>query len=709
MDLWPGSRYPLGASWDGEGTNFALFSENAERVDLCIFDDEGNEKTLPLNEVAAFVWHGYVPGIGPGQRYGFRVHGRYAPEDGHRFNAAKLLIDPYAKAIDGDVDWGPEVFGYQLGGDDADLHASPHDNSTRVPQSVVVDESFDWGDAQPPGTEWHETVIYETHVKGFTATHPGIPPEIRGTYAALAHPAAIEHLQLLDVSAIELMPVHHFLHPLHLVEKGLRNYWGYESIGYFAPYSGYSSTGVLGEQVREFKEMVKAMHGAGIEVILDVVYNHTGEGNHLGPTLSFRGIDNLAYYRLVADSPRFYRDYTGTGNTLNARHSQTLTLIMDSLRYWATEMHVDGFRFDLASALARGLHEVDRLSSFFDIIHQDPVLSNLKLIAEPWDIGEGGYQVGNFPPLWSEWNGKYRDTVRDFWRGQGGTLGEFAFRFTGSSDLYKDDGRRPFASINFVTAHDGFTLHDLVSYEGKHNEANGENNADGENHNRSWNHGVEGETDDPEIHALRERQKRNFLATLALSQGVPMILGGDEIGRTQHGNNNAYCQDNEVSWLDWTQRDDNLALLGFARRLMDFRHRHPVFRRRRWFLGQQIFGSGAEDISWFNLDGTPMTEEEWKSSFAKSVAVFLNGHELPDPGPHGERITDDSFLLLFNASELKLDFTLPGAPWGVNWTVALDTNDPSLDEDVNQMQAGDSVAVESRSMIVMRSTDRVEQ
>jgi isoamylase len=709
MDLWPGSRYPLGASWDGEGTNFAFFSENAERVDLCLFDDEGNEKALPLTEVTAFVWHGYVPGTGPGQRYGFRAHGAYAPETGHRFNPAKLLLDPYAKAIDGDVDWGPEVFGYQFGDGDPDLVASHEDDSGRVPKSVVVDESFDWGNDKAPRTRWHETVIYETHVKGFTATHPGIPAELRGTYAGLAQPAAIEHLQLLDVTAVELLPVHHFVHPQHLVDKGLRNYWGYDSIGYFAPYSGYSSAGGRGQQVREFKEMVKAMHAAGIEVILDVVYNHTGEGNHLGPTLSFRGADNATYYRLVHETPRFYMDYTGTGNTLNARHPQTLTLIMDSLRYWATEMHVDGFRFDLASALARGLHDVDRLSSFFDIIHQDPVLSNRKLIAEPWDVGEGGYQVGNFPPLWSEWNGKYRDTVRDFWRGEGGTLGEFAFRLTGSSDLYMDDGRRPFASINFVTAHDGFTLNDLVSYDQKHNDDNGEGNQDGENHNRSWNHGTEGETDDPEIRALRLRQKRNFLGTLALSQGVPMILGGDEIGRSQRGNNNAYCQDNEISWFDWSQRDDNLALLGFARRLMAFRHRHPVFRRRKWFLGRQIFGSGAEDICWFNLDGTPMTEEEWNSGYAKSVAVFLNGHELPDPGPHGERITDDSFLLIFNASEMKLDFTMPGAPWGSNWTVALDTNDPDLEEDVVELSAGQSYPVESRSMVVIRSTDRVQQ
>ncbi|HYO61287.1 MAG TPA: glycogen debranching protein GlgX, partial [Actinomycetota bacterium] len=567
METWPGGPFPPGATWDGGGTNFSLYSENADAVELCLFDDSGNETRLGLTEATAHYWHTYVPGVGPGQRYGYRVHGPWKPQDGLRFNPSKLLLDPYALAIDGDVDWGPQIFAYKLGDEAADLSYNDADDAAQMPKGVVIDGSFYWGDDAPLRIPWHETVIYETHVKGFTVTHEGIPEEIRGTYAGLAHPASIEHLQLLGVTAVELLPVHHFIHPQMLVDKNLRNYWGYDSIGYLAPYSGYSSSGARGEQVNEFKQMVKSLHEAGMEVILDVVYNHTAEGNHLGPTLSFKGVDNSVYYRLVPGDPRFYFDTTGTGNSLNVRHPEPLKIIMDSLRYWATEMHVDGFRFDLASTLARQFHEVDRLSAFFDIIHQDPVLSRMKLIAEPWDVGEGGYQVGNFPALWSEWNGKYRDTVRDFWRGEGGRLAEFAFRFTGSSDLYQDDGRHPYASINFITAHDGFTLNDLVSYNDKHNEANGEDNRDGDGHNRSWNHGEEGETDDPEIRNLRERQKRNFLATLMLSQGVPMLLGGDEIGRTQQGNNNAYCQDNEISWFDWALRDENLALLGFTRRL----------------------------------------------------------------------------------------------------------------------------------------------
>ncbi len=580
MEIWPGRAHPLGARWDGEGTNFAVFSENATAVWLCLFDDGGKEHRLELRRGTAFVWHGYVPHVRPGTRYAFRVDGPFEPGAGHRFNPNKLLLDPYARAITGDIDWGEEVFGYRFDDPAADLSHNDGDSASRMPRSVVVDESFDWGGDRPVHRPWNQTVIYEAHVKGFTIRHEGIPEDIRGTYAGLAHPAAIEHLQLLGVTAIELMPVHQFVHPQFLLDKGLRNYWGYDSIGYFAPYSGYSAAGTDGGQVREFKEMVKAMHSAGIEVILDVVYNHTGEGNHLGGTLCFRGLDNASYYRLVEGNARYYMDFTGTGNTLNVRHPQVLKLIMDSLRYWALEMHVDGFRFDLASALARELHDVDRLSAFFDIIHQDPVLSTLKMIAEPWDVGDGGYQVGNFPPGWSEWNGKYRDTVRDYWRGEPARLPEFAVRFTGSADLYRDDGRSPFASINFVTAHDGFTLPDLVSYNDKHNEANGEDGRDGESNNRSWNHGAEGETDDPEINALRERQKRNFLTTLALSQGTPMMLGGDEIGRTQRGNNNAYCQDNEMSWFDWTLRDENLALLGFARRVMQYGREHPVFHRR---------------------------------------------------------------------------------------------------------------------------------
>ena len=701
MDVWPGRAYPLGATWDGEGVNFAVFSENAESVELSLFDDQGTETRAPLSEVTAFVWHGYVPGISPGQRYGFRVQGPYDPAAGKRFNPSKLLIDPYTKAIEGDVDWGPEVFSYAFLDPKQDLAFSDADDAARVPKGIVVDGAFYWGDDRSPRTPWHETVIYETHVRGFSITNPGIPEELRGTYAGLAHPASVEHLQLLGITAVELQPVHHFIHPQHLLEKGLRNYWGYDSIGYFAPYSAYSSAGAQGGQVNEFKEMVKALHAVDIEVIIDVVYNHTGEGNHMGPTLSYKGIDNETYYRLVPDDERYYMDFTGTGNTLNVRHPQTLKLIMDSLRYWATEMHVDGFRFDLASALARGLFEVDRLSSFFDIIHQDPVLSDLKLIAEPWDVGEGGYQVGNFPWLWTEWNGKYRDTMRDFWRGEHASIADFAYRFTGSSDLYQWDGRRPLASINFVTAHDGFTLNDLVSYNDKHNEANGENNADGESHNRSWNCGEEGETDDPEIQALRQRQKRNFLTTLALSQGVPMFLGGDEMGRTQEGNNNAYCQDNEISWYDWGLRDENLTLLGFTRRLMDFRRRHPVFRRRNWFQGRAIHGSGVTDIGWFNNDGLEMTQEQWDSAFCTCLGVFLNGEEIPSPDERGDPIVDDSFLLLFNPVHAMIPFTLPPEQWGKEWTVDLDTTQP-LPDGPRTYKAGQDVPLESRSIVVLR-------
>ena len=706
MEQWPGVPYPLGATWDGDGTNFAVFSENATSVELCLFDEVGNETRLELTEIDSFVWHCYLPGIGPGQHYGYRVDGPFDPERGHRFNRHKLLLDPYAKSIDGDVDWSEEVFGYNFGaGDDVDLTLNESDSAPRVPKSVVIDPTFEWEGDETLRTPWHRTVIYETHVKGFTYTNPAIPEEIRGTYAGLAHPASIEHLQLLGVTAIELMPVHHFLHSQVLSDKGLRNYWGYDSIGYLAPYAGYSSSGVKGGQVPEFKHMVKTMHEAGIEVILDVVYNHTGEGNHLGPTVSFRGIDNAAYYRLLDKSKRFNMDFTGTGNSLNVRHPQVLKLIMDSLRYWAIEMHVDGFRFDLASALARELYEVDRLSAFFDIIHQDPVLSQVKLIAEPWDVGEGGYQVGNFPPGWSEWNGKYRDSMRDFWRGAEAGVGEFAFRLTGSSDLYKDDGRRPNASINFLTAHDGFTLHDLVTYNEKHNEANGEAGKDGESHNRSWNHGVEGETDDPDIRTLRERQKRNFIATLALSQGVPMFLGGDEISRTQGGNNNAYCQDNEVSWIDWSLREENLILLGFTRRLMQFRHDHPVLRRHRWFMGRAIHGEETTDIAWLNPGGDEMTEQQWNDGYAKSIGVFLNGDEIATPGPHGERITDDSFLLFFNAHHESMNFIVPPGNFGRAWNVVIDTNRPLLDEGELSFKAGDGIELEARSLVVLRRTE----
>ena len=596
--------YPLGASFDGVGTNFAIYSGVAEKVELCLFDERGNETRHELPEVTGYTWHGYAPNVGPGQRYGFRVHGPYDPDRGKRCNPAKLLLDPYATAVDGQVRWNPGVFPYRLGDHREDHARSRADNARSMPKSVVTNPWFDWANDHPPRTPLSDTIVYEVHVKGFSARNPNVPADLRGTYAGLAHPASIAHLRSLGITAVELLPVHQFVHDSHLVDKGLRNYWGYNSICYLAPHNEYSSAGQLGQQVQEFKAMVKALHEAGIEVILDVVYNHTAEGNHLGPMLSFRGIDNEAYYRLVAENPRFYYDTTGTGNSLNMRNPHVLQLIMDSLRYWVTEMHVDGFRFDLAATLARQFHEVDRLSAFFDLIQQDPVVSRVKLIAEPWDIGEGGYQVGNFPPLWSEWNGKYRDTVRDFWRGEPATLGEFANRFTGSSDLYEATGRRPFASINFVTAHDGFTLNDLVSYNEKHNEANGEGNADGESHNRSWNCGVEGPTDDLEVLSLRERQKRNFLATLLLSQGVPMLLGGDEMGRTQGGNNNAYCQDNEVSWFDWSDTREHWTLVEFTQRLTRLRARHAIFRRRRWFQGRPIHGQGCNDVEWFRPDGS---------------------------------------------------------------------------------------------------------
>ena len=701
--LWPGKVYPLGATWDGKGTNFALFSENATVVELCLFDKDNQEMRLELTEVSKFVWHGYVPGVAPGQRYGYRVHGPWEPEQGHRFNPNKLLIDPYTKAIDGNVGNGPELFGYSWDSPEKDLCFSELDDANLMPKCIVVDQSFDWGDDDLLRTPWHETIIYETHVKGFTMQHPDIPEELRGTYAGLAHPAAIAHLQAIGITAVELMPVHHFLrYPGHLIDKGLSNYWGYDSINYFAPYSGYSADKTPGGQVKEFKKMVKALHYAGIEVILDVVYNHTGEGNHLGPTLSLRGIDNTTYYRLVDSDPRYYMDFTGCGNSLNVSHPQVLKLIMDSLRYWVTEMHVDGFRFDLASALARELYEVNCLAAFFDIIHQDPVLAGVKLIAEPWDVGEGGYQVGNFPVLWSEWNGRYRDTVRDFWRGEHETLGQFAYCFTGSPDLYEVNGRRPNASINFITAHDGFTLNDLVSYNEKHNEANKEENCDGESHNRSWNCGVEGSTDDPEVLQLREKQRRNYLATLILSQGIPMLLGGDELGRSQYGNNNAYCQDNELSWFDWNLVAGNAELLKFTSELIYFRRQHPVFRRRKWFQGRAIRGWGVTDIGWFNPDGEQMTEEQWQVGFAKSLGVFLNGKEIPAVGPRGERIVDDDFLLLFNAHYETIEFTLPTDLQDISWAAAIDTKQPRLLNEEQVFTDGQAVPVTERSLVVLR-------
>jgi isoamylase len=702
LALWPGSVYPLGAYWDGKGTNFALFSENATGVELCLFDREGKESRLNLKEVSNFVWHGYVPGVNPGQRYGYRVHGPYDPNRGYRFNANKLLIDPYAKAIDGDVGNGPELFGYDWNSPNQDLSFSELDSAPLMPKSVVIDESFDWEGDHLLRTPWHETIIYEVHVKGFTKLHPDIPKELRGTYAGMAHPAAIEHLQRLGITAVELMPIHHFLaYPGHLADKKLKNYWGYDSINYFAPYAGYSSSGTLGEQVTEFKEMVKALHRAGIEVILDVVYNHTGEGNHMGPTLSLRGIDNGAYYRLVEGNERYYMDFTGCGNSLLMRHPQVLKMIMDSLRYWVSEMHIDGFRFDLASALARELYEVNSLAAFFDIIHQDPILADVKLIAEPWDVGDGGYQVGNFPVLWSEWNGKYRDTVRDFWRGEDETLGEFAYRLTGSPDLYfQTNGRRPNASINFVTAHDGFTLNDLVSYNEKHNEENGENSQDGESHNRSWNCGVEGETNDSEVLDLRERQRRNFLVTLMLSQGIPMLLGGDEIGRSQRGNNNAYCQDNEISWFNWDLVKGNEDLVNFCRELVYFRRQHPVFRRRKWFQGQAI--RGVPDINWYNSDGTEMTQEQWEVGYAKSVCLFLNGDRIPSPGPQGQRVSDDTFLLFFNAHYETIEFSLPVEFQKQEWKIAIDTKEPRFVQEEQIYKGEQTVPVVARSVVVLR-------
>lgn len=698
---YPGHSFPLGATWDGEGVNFALFSENASAVDLCLFDTNDRDATetrVRVKEMDNHVWHVYIPGLKPGQLYGYRVYGPYDPPNGFRFNPNKLLIDPYAKAISGTINWNDTLFGYEIGHPEGDLSFSDTDSAPYIPKAVVIDPSFNWEGDKQPDIPYHQTIIYETHVKGFTQTHSDIPEAIRGSYAAIGHPVTIKYLQSLGITAIELMPVHHFVNDRILQDKGLSNYWGYNTIGFFAPDVRYSSSGTLGEQVREFKEMVKALHKAGIEVIIDVVYNHTGEGNHLGPTLAFRGVDNPNYYRLT-DDKRYYMDYTGTGNTLNVRTPNTLRLIMDSLRYWILEMHVDGFRFDLAPTLARELHDVDRLSAFFDIIHQDPVISQVKLIAEPWDVGEGGYQVGNFPPGWAEWNGKYRDCIRDYWRGAESILGEFAARFTGSPDLYKDDYRRPTASINFITAHDGFTLNDLVSYNEKHNWANGENNNDGESHNRSRNCGAEGPTKDPEIRALRARQKRNLLTTLFLSQGVPMLLAGDEISRTQQGNNNAYCQDNEISWFNWKAADRDL--LAFTQRLIHLRKHHPVFCRRRWFKGQPIKGVGLEDIAWFLPDGSEMSEANWQQDFAKSLAVFLNGRGLRAVEPKGEHIVDDSFYVIFNASHLALSYTLPPERFGQNWQKVLDTSEGFM-ENKKTYAPGESIHVHGHSIVLLR-------
>lgn len=672
--IWPGNRAPLGATFDGSGTNFALYSAVATKVELCLFDREGNENRIELTEVDNDVWHCYLPGIAPGHQYGYRVYGPYDPANGHRCDPSKLLLDPYAKAISGTVKNDPSLFSYDF----ADpTQRNEEDSADSTMRSVVVSPFFDWGRDRPPAHPYNETIIYEAHVKGFTKLHPDIPKELQGTYLGLAHPAAIKHLTDLGVTAIELMPVHQFVNDTSLQDKGLSNYWGYNTIGFFAPHNGYATYGQNGHQVNEFKTMVKSLHKAGIEVILDVVYNHTAEGNHMGPTLSFRGIDNASYYRLVDGDQAHYFDTTGTGNSLLMRSHAVLQLIMDSLRYWVTEMHVDGFRFDLASTLARQFHEVDKLSTFFEIIAQDPVLSGVKLIAEPWDVGDGGYNVGEFPALWSEWNGKYRDTMRDFWRGEPSTLGEFAARISGSADLYQHSGRAPMASINFITAHDGFTLNDLVSYNNKHNEANGEGNADGESNNRSWNCGEEGPTEDPEVLSLRSRQIKNFLTTMLFSQGVPMICHGDEMGRTQSGNNNVYCQDNELSWVNWNLTATQQDLLHFTRRVIKLRKDHPVLRRRRFFYGDAAHGgeSKLQEIGWLRPSGEHMRDEDWTAWYARSLMVYVNGHAISEPDRRGEKIVDNSFLLLVNASEEDIEFTIPTEPTGTSkaWKVVIDT------------------------------------
>jgi isoamylase len=701
--IWLGHPFPLGATWDGWGTNFSLFSEHATMVELCLFNDANVERRIKLPYRTAHNWHGYFPDVGPGHRYGYRVHGPFDPEEGKRFNPSKLLIDPYAKAIDGPVDWAAaNTLPYVPDPEnpDADLELDDENSAPAMPRCVVVDPQFDWGGIHSPRRPWNETIIYEAHVKGFTKCNTAVREDLRGTYAGLASDEALAYLKELGVTAVELLPVHAIIDESFLADRGLTNYWGYSSIGYLAPHALYSASGVHGEQVLEFKGMVKALHTAGIEVILDVVYNHTAEGNHLGPMLSFKGVDNEAYYRLMADDPRHYMDFTGTGNSLNPMHPSVLRLIMDSLRYFVVDCHVDGFRFDLASALAREFYDVDRLSAFFDVIHQDPVLSQVKLIAEPWDVGPGGYQVGNFPILWSEWNGMYRDVMRDFWRGQA-SVGDFASRFTGSSDLYQEDGRDPFASINFITAHDGFTLRDLVSYNNKHNEDNQEGNRDGTDDNRSWNCGAEGPTDDPEIEALRERQQRNFLATLFLSQGVPMILGGDEFGRTQNGNNNTWCQDNELSWLGWDHQPWQQALHDFTRRLIALRRNHPVFRRVRFFKGRTD-SSELPDAWWFRPDGRRMTQRDWKRADGHILGVFLNGEALDEHDERGEPVVDESFLLLFNAHHDHIEWTLPVASFGERWSFEISTAEPEVRAGERVYAARETINVVSRSMVVLR-------
>jgi glycogen operon protein len=713
MEVWPGTPYPLGATWDGAGTNFALFSEVAEQVELCLFGAGGTgredaETRVAITEVDGLVWHCYIPGVEPGQRYGYRVHGPYQPERGHRCNPSKLLLDPYGKAVEGQVTWHQAVYSYQ--------HGSPsvlntEDSAAYMPRNVVINPYFDWGDDRPPRTPYHETLIYEAHVRGLTMRHPEVLPEQRGSYAGLGHPAVIDHLARLGVTAVELMPVHQSVAEPGLVRRGLTNYWGYNTIAFLAPDNRYSSAGTPYGHVAEFKAAVKALHAAGIEVILDVVYNHTAEGSALGPTLSFRGIDNAAYYQLAPGNPASYLDYTGCGNSLNVRNPHPLQLIMDSLRYWILDMHVDGFRFDLAAALARGFHDVDRLSAFFDLVQQDPVVSQVKLIAEPWDVGQGGYQVGHFPPLWTEWNGQYRDTVRDFWRGRASTLPEFASRLTGSSDLYETSARRPVASVNFITCHDGFTLLDLVSYDRKHNEANGDYNRDGTDDNRSWNCGAEGPVDDPAVNELRARQVRNFLVTLFCSQGVPMLLAGDEISRTQGGNNNAYCQDNEVSWVDWEAAGKQQDLIDFTCVLSELRRAHPVFRRRRFFSGQPA-ADGLQDIVWLTPAGRQMTENDWQTGYARSLTVFLNGDAITEPGPRGETVRDDSFLLLFNANREPVAFTVPGIRFGPGWEMLISTATavgaaaPDATGAIT-VRPGQSIELAGRSIMVLRGAEDV--
>ncbi|MGD2056533.1 MAG: glycogen debranching protein GlgX [Gammaproteobacteria bacterium] len=699
--VWPGQPGPLGATWDGEGVNFALFSEHAEQIELCLFDPSGRRETarIPMRWQTDQVWHCYLPEARPGLLYGYRVHGPYDPKNGQRFNPKKLLLDPYARDIAGSVRWNDALFGYPIGDPLQDLLPDPRDSARHMPKSRVIDSSFTWGDDRPPRTPWHDTIIYELHVRGFTIHHPDVQPPYRGHYAGLASEPAIEHLKRLGVTAIELMPVHTFVSDRHLVEHGLNNYWGYNTIGYFAPHAGYSASG----DINEFKTMVKRLHSNGIEVILDVVYNHSAEGNQLGPTLCFRGIDNRAYYRLVSDEPRYYMDYTGCGNSLNMMHPRVLQLIMDSLRYWITEMHVDGFRFDLAPTLAREEHAVDRYSAFLDIIHQDPLLSRVKLIAEPWDLGEGGYQVGNFPVGWAEWNNRYRDAMRAYWKGDGGQIGELAYRITGSSDLYAHTGRRPYASINFVTCHDGFTLEDLVSYNKKHNSENLEENRDGENHNLSWNCGVEGPTRNRIITRMRARQKRNFLTALLLSQGVPMLLAGDEMGRTQNGNNNAYCQDNAVCWLDWDLEPEDRELLDFVCRLIGLRKAHPVFRRRNFFQGRRIKGASVKDISWLRPDGEEMTDKEWSHSFARSLGLLLNGNAIEEQDERGRTIHDDSFVLLLNSHHKPITFHMPRDFGIARWEVVLDTSfGDGRRPDQRYYLTGESYPLEARSTALLR-------